>query len=219
MRSLKSALVSAGYSRIRVSTPSSLGILVDSQPPSATRFRDGWDVDVFGPMLEFLRLTNSPLVVNAYPYFGYNGDTLPYALARPNPGVLDERTGITYTSMLDAQLDSVFSAMKKLGFEDVEILVGETGWPTKAMDGQIGVSPAEAAEYIRYLIGAVSSGSGTPLMPKRTFETYIFALFNEDLKPGPVAERNFGMFQPDFTPMYDVGIMKDTVRTCTALST
>jgi exo-beta-1,3-glucanase (GH17 family) len=219
MRSLKSALVSAGYSRIRVSTPSSLGILVDSQPPSATRFRDGWDVDVFGPMLEFLRLTNSPLVVNAYPYFGYNGDTLPYALARPNPGVLDERTGITYTSMLDAQLDSVFSAMKKLGFEDVEILVGETGWPTKAMDGQIGVSPTEAAEYIRYLIGAVSSGSGTPLMPKRTFETYIFALFNEDLKPGPVAERNFGMFQPDFTPMYDVGIMKDTVRTCTALST
>ena len=209
MRTLKAALVAAGYRRIRVSTPSSLGILVDSQPPSATRFRDGWDTAVFAPMLQFLRKTKSPLVVNAYPYFGYNGDTLPYALARPNPGVLDAGTGITYTSMFEAQLDSVYSAMKKLGFEDVEILVGETGWPTKAMDGQIGVSPAEAAEYNRYLIGKVSSGSGTPLMPKRTFETYIFALFNEDLKPGPVAERNFGLFQPDFTPMYDVGIMKD----------
>ncbi|CAM0909517.1 unnamed protein product [Alopecurus aequalis] len=216
MRTLRAALVAAGYRRIRVSTPSSLGILVDSQPPSATRFRDGWDVAVFAPMLQFLRKTKSPLVVNVYPYFGYNGDTLPYALARPNPGVLDTGTGITYTSMFEAQLDSVYSAMKKLGFEDVEILVGETGWPTKAMDGQIGVSPADAAEYNRYLIGMVSSGSGTPLMPKRTFETYIFALFNEDLKPGPVAERNFGMFQPDFTPMYDVGIMKDPVKTAPA---
>ncbi|KAM0841587.1 hypothetical protein ACQ4PT_058919 [Festuca glaucescens] len=216
MRTLKAALVAAGYRRIRVSTPSSLGILVDSQPPSATRFRDGWDAAVFAPMLQFLRRTSSPLVVNAYPYFGYNGDTLPYALARPNPGVLDAGTGITYTSMFEAQLDSVYSAMRKLGFEDVEILVGETGWPTKAMDGQVGVSPAEAAEYNRYLIGEVSSGSGTPLMPKRTFETYIFALFNEDLKPGPVAERNFGMFQPDLTPMYDVGIMKDPVKTASA---
>uniref|UniRef100_A0ACD5YMM5 Uncharacterized protein n=1 Tax=Avena sativa TaxID=4498 RepID=A0ACD5YMM5_AVESA len=214
MHALKASLDAAGYRKIRVSTPSSLGILVDAQAPSAARFRDGWDVAVFGPMLEFLRKTGSPLVVNAYPYFGYNGDTLPYALARAgNPGVLDAGTGVTYRSMFQAQLDSVYSAMKKLGFEDVEILVGETGWPTKAMDGQIGVSPAEAAEYVRYLIGEVGSGSGTPLMPKRTFETYIFALFNEDLKPGPVAERNFGMFQPDFTPMYDVGIMKDPVKT------
>ncbi|XP_020157449.1 glucan endo-1,3-beta-glucosidase-like [Aegilops tauschii subsp. strangulata] len=213
MQTLKAALVTAGYGKIRVSTPSSLGILVDAQPPSAARFRDVWDVAIFTPMLQFLRKTKSPLIVNTYPYFGYNGDTLPYALARPNPGVLDTGTGITYTSMLEAQLDSVYSAMKKLGFEDVEILVGETGWPTKAMDGQIGVSPAEAAEYNKYLIGEVSSGSGTPLMPKRKFETYIFALFNEDLKPGPVAERNFGMFQPDFTPMYDIGIMKDPVKT------
>ncbi|XP_044948935.1 glucan endo-1,3-beta-glucosidase-like [Hordeum vulgare subsp. vulgare] len=216
MQTLKAALVTAGYGKIRVSTPSSLGILVDSQPPSAARFRDVWDVAIFTPMLQFLQKTKSPLIVNTYPYFGYNGDTLPYALARPNPGVLDAGTGITYTSMLEAQLDSVYSAMKKLGFEDVEILVGETGWPTKAMDGQIGVSPADAAEYNRYLIRAVSSGSGTPLMPKRRFETYIFALFNEDLKPGPVAERNFGMFQPDFTPMYDIGIMKDPVKTAPA---
>ncbi|KAF7066961.1 hypothetical protein CFC21_072878 [Triticum aestivum] len=216
MQMLKDALVTAGYNKIRVSTPSSLNILVDSQPPSAARFRDVWDDAIFTPMLQFLRKTKSPLIVNTYPYFGYNGDTLPYALARPNSGVLDMGSGIMYTSMFEAQLDSVYSAMKKLGFEDVEILVGETGWPTKAMDGQIGVSPAEAAEYNKYIIREVSSGSGTPLMPKRKFETYIFTLFNEDLKPGPVAERNFGMFQPDFTPMYDIGIMKDPVKTTTA---
>ena len=89
--------------------------------------------------------------------------------------------------------------------------MGETGWPTKAMDGQIGVSNADAAEYNRYLIGEAGGGSGTPLMPKRTFETYIFALFNENLKPGPVAERNFGLFYANLTPVYDVGLMKDGV--------
>ncbi|KAF0900062.1 hypothetical protein E2562_026798 [Oryza meyeriana var. granulata] len=217
MRTLRAALVAAGYRRIRVSTPHSLGILAVSSPPSASRFLDVLDRLMFAPMLEFLRKTRSPFIVNPYPYFGYNGDTIPYALARrPNPGVLDPGTGITYESMFEAQLDSVFSAMKKLRFDDVEIAVGETGWPTKAEDGQAGVSVAEAAEYNRYLIGEASSGSGTPLMPKRTFETYIFSLFNENLKPGPIAERNFGLFKPDLTPMYDVGIMKDPVKTASA---
>ncbi|KAL6897239.1 hypothetical protein ACP4OV_006935 [Aristida adscensionis] len=213
MRSLKAALNAAGYHKIRVSTPHSLGILSVSQPPSASRFRPVDDRLVLAPMLEFHRKTRSPFMVNPYPYFGYNGLTLPYALARPNAaGVLDPGTGITYTSMLLAQLDSVYSAMKALGFGDVEIAIGETGWPTKAMDGQAGVGPGEAAEYIRYLIGETGAGRGTPLMPKRTFETYIFALFNENLKPGPVAERNFGLFQPDLTPVYDAGIMKDGVK-------
>ncbi|CAN6203480.1 unnamed protein product [Urochloa humidicola] len=214
MRALKAALVAAGFPNIRVSTPHSLGILAAvSGPPSAGRFRDGFDRAVFAPMLDFHRRTASPFMVNPYPYFGYNGDTLGYALARPppagNPGVLDPGTGITYTSMLEAQMDAVYSAMEKLGFGDVEIAVGETGWPSRAEDGQVGVSAAEAAEYNRYLIGEAGGGSGTPLMPKRTFETYIFSLFNENLKPGPVAERNFGLFEADLTPVYDVGLMKD----------
>jgi hypothetical protein len=41
--------------------------------------------------------------------------------------VLDPGTGVTYTSMLDMQLDSVFSAMKNLRFEGVEVMVGKTG--------------------------------------------------------------------------------------------
>jgi hypothetical protein len=41
--------------------------------------------------------------------------------------MLDPGTGITYTSMLDTQLEYVFSAMKNLGFEGVEVMVGETG--------------------------------------------------------------------------------------------
>ncbi|KAJ0044547.1 hypothetical protein Pint_05101 [Pistacia integerrima] len=67
------------------------------------------------------------------------------------------------------------------------------------------------AEYNRNLMRHVTSGVGTPLMPNRTFETYIFALFNEDLKQGPTSERNFGLFEPDLTPAYDIGILRSTV--------
>ncbi|KAJ0051312.1 hypothetical protein Pint_01452 [Pistacia integerrima] len=34
-----------------------------------------------------------------------------------------------------------------------------------------------------------------PLMPNRIFEIYIFALFNENLKP-TILEQNFGLFKP-----------------------
>ncbi|KAK4384828.1 Glucan endo-1,3-beta-glucosidase [Sesamum angolense] len=110
--------------------------------------------------------------------------------------------------MLDGQLDAVFSAIKRLGFTDINIVIGETGWPSRGDIGQTGVDLESAAEYNRKLIQHVTSGIGTPLMPNTTFETNIFALFNEDLKPGPTCERNFGLFDPNLTPVYDVGILK-----------
>lgn len=113
--------------------------------------------------------------------------------------------------MFDAQLDSVYSAMDRLGFSDVEIVVGEIGWPSEGDKDQIGVDVATAAEFNKNLVARVNSGIGTPLMPNRTFETYIFALFNENLKSGPTSERNFGLFRSDLTPVYDIGILRPTV--------
>ncbi|KAJ6418840.1 hypothetical protein OIU84_002090 [Salix udensis] len=147
-------------------------------------------------------------MINPYPFFGFSPDTLDYALFRPNSGVFDENTKLSYTNMLDGQLDAVFSAMKLLGFSDIEIAIAETGWPSQGEPSQLGVDAGSAAQYNRNLMQHVTSGAGTPLMPNRTFETYIFGLFNEDLKPGPISERNFGLFRPDMTPVYNIGILR-----------
>ncbi|XP_062120066.1 glucan endo-1,3-beta-glucosidase [Humulus lupulus] len=213
METLHAALVDAGLDRrIKVSTPHSLGILASSSPPSTGKFRQGYDIHVLKPLLGFLQSTDSPFMVNPYPFFGSSPETIDYALFRVNAGVVDQNTELKYSNMLDAQLDAVYSAMKVLGFSDLDIVIAETGWPSDGDLPQIGVDPTTAAEYNGNLLHHVTSGSGTPLMPNRTFETYIFALFNENLKPGPTCERNFGLFRPDFTPVYDIGILRPTAR-------
>ncbi|KAF7801370.1 glucan endo-1,3-beta-glucosidase-like [Senna tora] len=208
MEALHSALSLANITTIQISTPHSLGILSSSEPPSSGRFRRGYDRAIFAPILDFHRKTKSPFMVNPYPFFGFAPETLDYALFRPNGGVLDHATGINYTNMFDAQMDAVFSAMKRVGYDDVEIVVAETGWPSAGDPNQPGASLDNAVSYNGNLIKHVSSGKGTPLMPNRTFEIYIFSLFNENLKPS-VSERNYGLFKPDLTPVYDVGVLKN----------
>ena len=110
--------------------------------------------------------------------------------------------------MFDAQMDAVFSAMKRLGYDDVDIVVAETGWPSEGDPNQPGVSLDNAISYNANLVRHVNSGLGTPLMPNRTFDTYIFSLFDENLKPGS-SEQSFGLFRPDFSPVYDVGILRN----------
>ncbi|TVU16639.1 hypothetical protein EJB05_40213, partial [Eragrostis curvula] len=197
MRNLHAALSSSlqQHHRIQVSTTHSLGVLAASSPPSAGRFRDGYDMAIIKPLLRFLRATASPFMVNAYPFYALTTTTttttLDFALFRAvnAAGVTDDGSGLRYGNMLDAQLDAVHSAMKRLGFGDVDIVVAQTG------------------DYNKNAIRHLGSGVGTPLMPNRTFELSIFSLFDENLKPGPVSERNFGLFRGDMTPVYDAGIL------------
>ncbi|KAJ7971273.1 glucan endo-1,3-beta-glucosidase-like [Quillaja saponaria] len=206
MWSLYKALLSLGIKDIKVTTAHSLGILFPTKIPSEGRFRPGWDTVVLAPMLRFLRATKTPFMVNPYPYFGYDPNQKNFALFKRNAGVKDPHTGLTYFNQFDSLLDMAHSAMKVLGFPNVSIAVGETGWPTNC-DGWEACSVDNAATFNGHLVRHVNAGRGTPLMHNRKFETYIFALFNENQKPGPTSERNWGLFQPDFTPVYDAGIM------------
>ncbi|XP_008439628.1 glucan endo-1,3-beta-glucosidase 11-like isoform X2 [Cucumis melo] len=82
----------------------------------------------------------------------------------------------------------------------------ETGWPSKGDYDEIGATAENAAIYNRNLLRRQLANEGTPLRPNMRLEVYLFALFNEDMKPGPTSERNYGLYQPDGTMAYNVGL-------------
>jgi Glycosyl hydrolases family 17 len=90
----------------------------------------------------------------------------------------------------------------------VEIRVSETGWPSNGDDDEVGATPENARLYNGNLMRIVSQNKGTPAAPDEPLHVYVFALFNENLKPGPASERHYGLFQPDGTPAYNLGTVQ-----------
>lgn len=200
---------------VKVSSPQSLGVLSKSYPPSQGVFKENF-TSTFKDLLSFHQQTMSPLMVNAYPYFAYtatpNNVSVNYALFQTNAGVTDLNTGLHYGNILDAQLDAVYSAMASLGYTDVNLLVSETGWPSGGGPDEIGASVPFAQLYNENLIQHITLNTGTPLRPNASIDTYIFALYNENLKPGAVSERFYGLFNVDQSPVYNVGLTGGSTR-------
>ncbi|KHN44765.1 Glucan endo-1,3-beta-glucosidase 11 [Glycine soja] len=152
MKNIQKALTKHNLDKdIKVSSPIALSALANSYPSSAGSFRPELVDPVFKPMLDFLRETGSYLMVNVYPFFAYesNADviSLDYALFRDNPGVVDPGNGLRYYNLFDAQIDAVFSALSALKYDDVKIVVTETGWPSKGDSNEVGASVENAAAY------------------------------------------------------------------------
>ncbi|KAL6561449.1 hypothetical protein OROMI_017050 [Orobanche minor] len=201
---------------VKVSSPIALSALQNSYPSSAGSFLPELIEPVIKPMLKFLRETGSPLMINVYPFFAYrsNADviSLDYALFRRNPGNVDAVSGLKYLSLFDAQIDAVFAAISALKYDDVPITVSETGWPSKGDSNEVGASIENAAAYNGNLVRRVLSGGGTPLRPQSNLTVYLFALFNENKKFGPTSERNFGLFNPDESKVYDIPLTVEGLK-------
>lgn len=201
--------------KIKVSTVHSMAVLTQSDPPSSGSFDPNMK-DTMKQMLEFLKDNKAPFTINPYPFFAYQSDpiseTLAFCLFQPNSGRVDSGNGKLYTNMFDAQVDAVHSALSGMGFQDIEIVVAETGWPSRGDNNEVGPSVENAKAYNGNLITHLRSLVGTPLMPGKSIDTYIFALYDEDLKPGAGSERAFGLYKTDLTVAYDVGLDKSTQK-------
>ncbi|KAF3679044.1 glucan endo-1,3-beta-D-glucosidase [Capsicum chacoense] len=213
MQNVQNALNAASLGgKIKVSTVHAMSILSQSDPPSSGLFSPVFG-DTLKALLQFHKENGSPLMINPYPFFAYQSDprpeTLAFCLFQPNAGRVDSGTGIKYMNMFDAQVDAVHSALNAWGFKDVQIVVAETGWPYKGDPNEVGPSVDNAKAYNGNLINHLRSMVGTPLMPGISVDTYLFALYDEDLKPGPGSERFFGLFKPDLSTTYNVGLSKN----------
>jgi exo-beta-1,3-glucanase (GH17 family) len=215
MQNIYSALRSISLDTdIKVSTPHALGVLAVSFPPSAGVFQPNIATSIMAPLLSFLSCTQSPFMIDAYPYLAYAADggqniALNYALIEPGAvGVTDSNSGLHYSSLIDAQLDAIIYAMQALNFNNIPLILTESGWPSEGDPNEIGASVANAEIYNNNLVRHVTVAQplGTPLRPGVEIDTYIFALFNEDLKPGATSERNFGLYYPNLTQVYPINL-------------
>ncbi|KAF7805713.1 glucan endo-1,3-beta-glucosidase 14-like [Senna tora] len=210
MQSVYNALLTLGLQQqVTVTTAHSFNILAISYPPSSGAFREDL-IPYIQPLLNFHAQVKSPFLINAYPFFAYKGSpndvSLNYVLFQPNSGMVDPNTNLHYDNMLYAQIDAVYAAIKRLGHTDIEVRISETGWPSKGDPDEIGASPENAMLYNGNLLKRIEMKQGTPAKPSVPIHIYVFALFNEDLKPGPTSERNYGLYYPDGTPVYNVGL-------------
>ncbi|GAB2274604.1 hypothetical protein Dimus_009372 [Dionaea muscipula] len=210
MQSVYAALSNLGLNqRVTVTSAHSAGILSNSYPPSSGTFQPDL-AQYIQPLLNFHSMIKSPFLINVYPFFAYKDNpeqvSLEYVLFQSNPGMTDPNTDLHYDNMLYAQVDAVYAAMKAMGHTDIEILISETGWPSKGDPDEVGASLENAKAYNGNLLQRIERKEGTPGRPSVPINVFVFALFNEDLKPGPASERNYGLYYPDGTPVYDIGL-------------
>ena len=204
MEKIQSAISKAGLAnRIKVFTAVHPVILQDSYPPSKGSFRQ--DHRAFlDPIVGFLVRNNSPLLLNMYTYFTYIYNrasvNLQYALLQYR-SVLVQDGQYGYRNLFDAMLDAHYAALEKVGGGSVRIVVSETGWPSAGNDGQV-TNKENARIYNSNVINHVKGG--TPRRPGAPIETYLFAMFNENLKRGDPTENNFGLFYPNKSPVYPI---------------
>ena len=211
IQNIHAALESRGWAgSIKVSTAIALDVLATSFPPSAGTYRADIATPIMQPLLSFLTTTSSYLFVNVYPFLTYmvsSDITIEYAMfGSVTTSVVDG--GLKYTNLMDAQLDAVNAASTSLGFPNVRVAIGESGWPSAGDGNQSDATVENAAAYNRRLVRKSLSTThvGTPLRPGIFIPTYIFSLFNEDLKPGAGSERHWGLLYPNLTPVYAIDL-------------
>ncbi|GLJ18459.1 hypothetical protein SUGI_0327340 [Cryptomeria japonica] len=210
IRNIQTAVRNANLHKdIRVSTTHASSVLGNSYPPSQGEFRNDLK-STLRPLLNLLAENGSPFMANVYPYFSYAGNkahiSLDYALFKPSAPVVHDE-GREYRNLFDAMVDALIAACERAGHPDLPLLVTESGWPSAGDDHDYearAVTVDNAKVYNNNLIRHVSSNQGTPRRPGKPIHTYVFSLFNENLKPGPEIERHFGLFYPNKNPVYPV---------------
>ncbi|CAL5185525.1 unnamed protein product [Lathyrus oleraceus] len=210
LQNIQNALNELGLGdSIKATVPSNADIYGYPDPnnavPSSGIFRPDLS-NLMTQIVQFLNKNNAPFTVNIYPFLSlYENDNFPfdYAFFDGVTNPLNDN-GILYTNVFDANFDTLVSALKSIGFGNMEILVGEVGWPT---DGNKNANIQNALRFYNGLLPKLSSNKGTP---KRNgyIEVYLFGLIDEDAKaiaPGNF-ERHWGIFSFDGKPKFPMHV-------------
>ncbi|XP_010500722.1 PREDICTED: glucan endo-1,3-beta-glucosidase 4 [Camelina sativa] len=213
LHNIHKALVASNLNfKVKVSSPMSMDIMPKPFPPSTSTFSPSWNTTVY-QLLQFLKNTDSFFMLNAYPYYGYTAANgifpLDYALFKQLSSVkqiVDPNTLLHYNSMFDAMVDAAYYSMEALNFSKIPVVVTETGWPSAGGSDEASATLANAETFNTNLIKRVLNNSGPPSQPDMPINTYIYELYSEDKRSGPVSEKNWGILFPNGTSVYPLSL-------------
>ncbi|XP_066325683.1 glucan endo-1,3-beta-glucosidase 6-like [Miscanthus floridulus] len=207
MQNIQAALVKAGLAdKVKVTVPLNADVY---QSPTGKPSDGNFRADIHGLMLtivQFLASTGAPFVTNVYPFISLYADPnfpLDYAFFQGSSSPVVDG-GVTYQNTFDASHDTLVAALRRNGFGNVSVVVGEVGWPT---DGDANANLDYARRFNQGFLTHIASGQGTPLRPGPV-DAYLFSLIDEDRKsiqPGNF-ERHWGIFYYDGTPKYPLSL-------------
>ncbi|KAF8404060.1 hypothetical protein HHK36_008937 [Tetracentron sinense] len=93
------------------------------------------------------------------------------------------------------------STSSPIGKPNVTIIVSESGWPSAGNEPHTSIENGHPYNAnLRKHVNSLGS-QGTPRQPGLHLDTFLFAMFNENLKPAG-AEQHFGLFYPNMEPVY-----------------
>jgi hypothetical protein len=181
-RNVAAAFKQAGLD-IGVTVPQNFEFMQDSYPPSAGTVKPDL-VGIIQGTCAVMRSSGAPFMVNIYPFITHAQNpkdvSLPYCLFTAGPEQWIHDGNYTYTNILDAMLDALHVALGRIGCGDLEIVVGECGWPT---NGGLDATVNNAQIFNQNLIYHCKSGKGTPRYPGKQIQCFVFEMYDEDTKP------------------------------------
>ncbi|TVU08021.1 hypothetical protein EJB05_41403, partial [Eragrostis curvula] len=207
LKNIQKALDEAGVGgTVKAVVPLNADVYVSpDDKPSSGAFRPDIN-DLMTDIVKFLHDHGAPFVVNIYPFLSLAlSDDFPFDFAFFDGGRnIQDKGGISYTNVFDANYDTLVHALKKAGVPNLKIVVGEAGWPT---DGEKNANVKLARRFYDGLLEKLAKNQGTPLRPGK-LEVYLFGLFDEDLKsiaPGDF-ERHWGILTYDGKPKFPIDL-------------
>ncbi|MQL76608.1 hypothetical protein Taro_009001 [Colocasia esculenta] len=210
LKNLHTALTKADID-VPVTTCNSYDLVGSGFPPSKAEFNKSLAATYVKPLLAFLNSTRSPFLTDAFPIKLYRSGVVKLTStgvlnfgADESSYLTDDATGLTYSNLFDSMVDAVVTAMTKLGYDDIPVVVSGTGWPSVGASNEPEASVLYAAEYNERLVVKQNMREGTPLRPGTTPLAYIYALFDDPRNKGDEFEGNWGIWTAELQQKYTI---------------
>ncbi|MCD7464694.1 hypothetical protein HAX54_053242 [Datura stramonium] len=132
LKLIRESLDDMGLGYIKTTTAHGMDVLKVTKFPSEADFREDIKELMLESLVEF-NYTGAPFVLYMFPIHFVKdilNYTMEFAFFDNKSGFKIEDGNITYTNAVELMIDSVAWAIRKAGYPDMKIMIGQIGWPT-----------------------------------------------------------------------------------------